>query len=49
MAMNQRLQQAGAQLEQKRADLQQAGEELERDISQVGHVALPSTAAASLG
>ncbi|KAM9729929.1 UPF0449 protein C19orf25 homolog isoform 2-T2 [Dama dama] len=35
VAMNQRLQQAGAQLEQKRADLQQAGEELERDISQV--------------
>ncbi|MXQ91104.1 hypothetical protein E5288_WYG005563 [Bos mutus] len=34
VAMNQRLQQAGAQLEQKRADLQQAGEELERDISQ---------------
>uniref|UniRef100_A0AC11DYD7 Uncharacterized protein n=1 Tax=Ovis aries TaxID=9940 RepID=A0AC11DYD7_SHEEP len=35
VAMNQRLQQAGAQLEQKRADLQQAGKELERDISQV--------------
>ena len=47
--MNQRLQQAGAQLEQKRADLQQAGEELERDISQVGQVALPVTAATSLG
>uniref|UniRef100_A0A8C6E341 Chromosome 19 open reading frame 25 n=1 Tax=Moschus moschiferus TaxID=68415 RepID=A0A8C6E341_MOSMO len=49
VAMNQRLQQAGAQLEQKHADLQQAGEELERDISQVGQVALPGTAAASLG
>ncbi|XP_020725649.1 UPF0449 protein C19orf25 homolog [Odocoileus virginianus] len=49
VALNQRLQQAGAQLEQKRADLQQAGKELERDISQVGQVALPGTAAASLG
>ncbi|XP_057566122.1 UPF0449 protein C19orf25 homolog [Hippopotamus amphibius kiboko] len=44
VAMNQRLRQAGAQLEQKRKELRQAGQELERDFGQVAQVALPGAA-----
>uniref|UniRef100_A0A8C9PDN3 Uncharacterized protein n=1 Tax=Spermophilus dauricus TaxID=99837 RepID=A0A8C9PDN3_SPEDA len=46
---NKRLQQAREELRQKREDLQLAGQELERDISQVTQAALPGTSATSSG
>ncbi|XP_003461017.1 UPF0449 protein C19orf25 homolog [Cavia porcellus] len=47
VATNQQLQQAGDQLRQKCQDLRHAGEELERDVSQVTQAALPGTSATS--
>lgn len=47
MATNQRLWRAGAQLKQQREELWRAREELEQEVSHVGQVALPGTAAAT--
>ncbi|XP_037360853.1 UPF0449 protein C19orf25 homolog [Talpa occidentalis] len=47
VAINQQLQQAGDRLKQKCKNLREAGEELERAISQVKQVALPGAEATS--
>ncbi|VTJ68904.1 UPF0449 protein C19orf25 homolog isoform X1 [Marmota monax] len=49
VSTNKRLRQAREELRQKREDLQVAGQELERDVSQVTQAALPGTAATSSG
>ncbi|VFV46673.1 proprotein convertase subtilisin kexin [Lynx pardinus] len=49
VAMNQRLQQAGDRLEQKREDLWRAGEGLEREVRLLKQGAPPGAVAASLG
>ncbi|KAB1259095.1 UPF0449 protein C19orf25-like protein [Camelus dromedarius] len=49
VATNQRLRRAGTRLKQKCEELQQAGQKLERDVRQVGQVALPGTVATSSG
>ncbi|XP_060483304.1 UPF0449 protein C19orf25 homolog [Panthera onca] len=49
VAMNQRLQQAGDGLKQKREDLWRAGEALEREVRLLKQGAPPGSVAASLG
>lgn len=49
VAMNQRLQQAGDGLKQKREDLWRAGEGLEREVRLLKQGAPPGAVAASLG